>query len=57
MERNRAILEQERIQQQPQQALERQDSQYDAEQAVSKHFEESLRRAKEKVNIQISSST
>lgn len=57
MERNRAILEQERIQQQPQQALERQDSQYDAEQAVSKHFEESLRRAKEKVTMQISYST
>lgn len=42
MERNRTIVEHER-------ALERQDNKYSAEQAVTKHFEESLRRAKEKV--------
>lgn len=42
MERNRTIVEHEH-------ALERQDNKYSAEQAVTKHFEESLRRAKEKV--------
>lgn len=49
MKRNITILEHERIQHQPQPTLELQDNQYNAEQAVTKHFEESLRRAKEKV--------
>lgn len=46
MERNKVALERERQQQQQQER-----EQCNAEQAVSKHFEESLRRAKEKVKI------
>lgn len=48
MERNRVILT-DRERQQQQQERERQE-QCNAEQAVTKHFEESLRRAKEKVS-------
>lgn len=51
MERNKVALERERQQQQQQQERERQEKQCNAEQAVSKHFEESLRRAKEKVTL------
>lgn len=53
MERNRVVPERERKQQQQQQQQqerERQENQCNAEQAVTKHFEESLRRAKEKVS-------
>lgn len=46
MEQNKVALERERQQQQQQER-----EQCNAEQAVSKHFEESLRRAKEKVNF------
>lgn len=52
MERNK-ILDRERQQQQQQQDHERElhENQCNAEQAVTKHFEESLRRAKEKVFV------
>ncbi|XP_055310781.1 lysine-specific demethylase 3A isoform X2 [Sitodiplosis mosellana] len=48
MERNRIIPETERQQKQLQQERERQENQCNAALAVKKHFEESLRRAKEK---------
>lgn len=48
MERNR-VLEYNRDRKQQEQERERQENQCNAELAVSKHFEESLRRAKEKV--------
>lgn len=52
MERSRVILtDRDRQQQQQQQERERQENHcIDTEQAVTKHFEESLRRAKEKVS-------
>lgn len=54
MERNRVILtdRDRQQQQQQQQDRERQENHcIDTEQAVTKHFEESLRRAKEKVSF------
>lgn len=53
MERNRVILTDRERQQQER---ERQE-QCNAEQAVTKHFEESLRRAKEKVSVSKSDKT
>lgn len=49
MERNRIIPEIEQQEKQVQQERQRQENQCNAALAVSKHFEESLRRAKEKV--------
>lgn len=55
MERSRVILtdrDRQQQQQQQQQERERQENHcIDTEQAVTKHFEESLRRAKEKVSF------
>lgn len=48
MERHKE-MDRDRIERERQQERERQDKQCNAEQAVTKHFEESLRRAKEKV--------
>lgn len=52
MERNKVALERERLErerQQQQQQQERERQAKNAEQEVTKHFEESLRRAKDKV--------
>lgn len=54
MERNRMTAEAEQQQKQVQQERQRQENQCNAALAVSKHFEESLRRAKEKVDTFIS---
>lgn len=54
MERSRVILTDRDRQQQQQQQQERERQEnhcIDTEQAVTKHFEESLRRAKEKVSV------
>lgn len=48
MERHKE-MDRDRIERERQQERERLDKQCNAEQAVTKHFEESLRRAKEKV--------
>lgn len=54
MERNRIVPETERQQQQKiKLERERQENICSAELAVSKHFEESLRRAKEKVRVSL----
>lgn len=50
MERNRVLEPNRERQQQQEQERERQENQCNAELAVTKHFEESLRRAKEKVS-------
>lgn len=49
MERNKILERERQQQQQPEDKRDRQEDQCNAELAVTKHFEESLRRAKEKV--------